>query len=129
MAASVWATMTAPMWTQDGHYKMAQLGRAVGKDHVCKGGQLWVTRLAEEGRWEQPGLQGRAVEGGPVPVGENSWEEQGLQGLAIEGDQACGGKAVRGDQASRRGKLGAIWPAGKSSWGEPGLQGRAVRGD
>ena len=46
-------------------------GRAVGRDQACKkghwgpsqcrGGQLGVTKPAEEGSWGQLGLQGRTV--------------------------------------------------------------------
>ena len=53
---------SAPMWTQDGHHKMASRegllggtrpeGRAVGGDQACRGGQLEVTWQAEEGSWE-----------------------------------------------------------------------------
>ena len=68
---------TAPMWTQDGHHKMASRGRRV---QACKGGQLRGTRPTREGSWKQSTLQERAV---------------------------------RGDQASRGGKLGANRLAGK----------------
>ena len=51
--------MAAPMWTQDGHYKMASrggqlwairpVGEKVRKDQACKGGQLGMIKPAGKG--------------------------------------------------------------------------------
>ena len=46
----MWSKMAAPMWTQDGHHKMA-----------IRGGQLRRTRPVREGRWGRSNLQGRAI--------------------------------------------------------------------
>ena len=51
--------MAAPMWTQDGHHKMASRGEKLG-----------VIRPAGEGSWGQPGLQGWAVRGNQANMGQ-----------------------------------------------------------
>ena len=53
----------APMWTQDGQQGRAverdqPIREAVGGNQPCRGGQLGVTRPAEEGSWGQIGGRG-----------------------------------------------------------------------
>ena len=86
-------------------------GRADERVQFYKGGQLWAIRPAEEGSWEGPGLQGRAVggdqacKGGQLgvtkPAEEGSWGRPGLQGRAVGRDPGLQGRAVRGKQDGR----------------------------
>jgi hypothetical protein len=62
-----------------------------------------------------------------MPAGESSWRRPGLQGRAVRGDQACrrgqlgvirlAGECLGGDQAGRQKQLGAIRKAGRGGIG------------
>ena len=92
MAALMWSKMVPPMWTQDGHHKMAS-----------RGGQLGGTRPARVGNWGQSSLQGRAVRGDQA-CREGQLEEIRLAGKQLGINQA-GREWLGGDQAGRQKRL------------------------
>ena len=97
MATPMWSKINAPMWTQDGHHKIAS-----------RGGNLGGTRPAGEGSWEQSSLQGRAVRDDQAGRGGKLGSNR-LAGEQLDINQ----ERLGGDQAGKQKWLGAIRKAGK----------------